>query len=67
MVKYCGLSRRQRINLRNRTERLSELLGWDSLGVYYTVARHMAVEEKYGRANASACPAVCDPSVCVRV
>eukprot|EP00041_Stephanoeca_diplocostata_P027363 m.751157 g.751157 ORF g.751157 m.751157 type:complete len:711 (-) comp23165_c0_seq2:3337-5469(-) len=51
MVKYCGLSRRQRINLRNRTERLSELLGWDSLGVYYTVARHMAVEEKYGGAN----------------
>eukprot|EP00039_Didymoeca_costata_P008355 m.110877 g.110877 ORF g.110877 m.110877 type:complete len:663 (+) comp14050_c0_seq1:54-2042(+) len=42
MFDYCALSRRQRINLRNRTERLSELLGWDTLNQYYTEARKSA-------------------------
>lgn len=32
MYDYCCLSRRQRIILRNRTERLSELLDWKNLG-----------------------------------
>ncbi|VDK86349.1 unnamed protein product [Litomosoides sigmodontis] len=41
---FCGLSRRQRIIMRNRTERLSELLDWRSLGVFYRDARRMALE-----------------------
>lgn len=32
MYDFCCLSRRQRIILRNRTERLSELLDWKNLG-----------------------------------
>lgn len=32
---FCGLSRRQRIIMRNRTERLSELLDWRNLGIFY--------------------------------
>uniref|UniRef100_A0A915PTZ7 Glycogen [starch] synthase n=1 Tax=Setaria digitata TaxID=48799 RepID=A0A915PTZ7_9BILA len=44
---FCGLSRRQRIIMRNRTERLSELLDWKSLGVFYRDARRMALERLY--------------------
>jgi glycogen(starch) synthase len=36
-------SRRQRINLRNRTERLSELLDWETMGVEYVKARKLAL------------------------
>lgn len=32
MMNYCALNRRQRVILRNRTERLSELLDWRTLG-----------------------------------
>jgi hypothetical protein len=35
MKSFCLLSRRQRIIQRNRTERLSELLDWKSLGKVY--------------------------------
>eukprot|EP00795_Rhopilema_esculentum_P003714 gene3714-14987_t len=45
MFNFCQLSRRQRIILRNRTERLSELLDWKNLGVYYEEARALAVEK----------------------
>lgn len=31
MIEFCQYSRRQRIVLRNRTERLSELLDWKNL------------------------------------
>ncbi|VBB34685.1 unnamed protein product [Acanthocheilonema viteae] len=41
---FCGLSRRQRIIMRNRTERLSELLDWKNLGVFYRDARRLALE-----------------------
>lgn len=41
---FCGLSRRQRIIMRNRTERLSELLDWKSLGTFYRDARRLALE-----------------------
>ncbi|KAI0984869.1 hypothetical protein GJ496_008168 [Pomphorhynchus laevis] len=40
---FCQLTRRQRILLRNRTERLSELLDWSTLGIYYYRARQMAL------------------------
>jgi glycogen(starch) synthase len=33
MFDFSSLSRRQRIILRNRTERLSELLDWNTLGI----------------------------------
>ncbi len=35
MKSFCLLTRRQRIIQRNRTERLSELLDWKSLGTVY--------------------------------
>ena len=35
MHDFCRLNRRQRIIQRNRTERLSDLLDWKSLGIYY--------------------------------
>ncbi|EUB62187.1 Putative glycogen [starch] synthase [Echinococcus granulosus] len=40
---FCQYSRRQRVILRNRTERLSELLDWKNLGVYYSRARLVAL------------------------
>ncbi|ELT89123.1 hypothetical protein CAPTEDRAFT_154588 [Capitella teleta] len=43
MFDFTCLSRRQRIIQRNRTERLSELLDWKYLGVYYRKARIMAL------------------------
>ena len=36
---YCTLTRRQRVILRNRTERLSELLDWKTLGSVRLAAR----------------------------
>lgn len=47
MYDFCQLSRRQRIILRNRTERLSELLDWKNLGVYYRKARAMAIKKTH--------------------
>ena len=39
LFNFVNLSRRQRIIMRNRTERLSEHLDWNSLGAYYQQAR----------------------------
>jgi len=47
MFDFTCLSRRQRIIQRNRTERLSELLDWKNLGVYYRKARSMALLRAY--------------------
>jgi len=44
MFDYTKLNRRQRIIQRNRTERLSDLLDWKNLGVYYRQARMKAME-----------------------
>ncbi|CAD5125384.1 DgyrCDS13621 [Dimorphilus gyrociliatus] len=44
---FARLSRRQRIIQRNRTERLSDLLDWKTLGIYYQRARTMALEKAY--------------------
>uniref|UniRef100_A0A914WBT1 Glycogen [starch] synthase n=1 Tax=Plectus sambesii TaxID=2011161 RepID=A0A914WBT1_9BILA len=44
---FTCLSRRQRIIMRNRTERLSELLDWKSLGVFYREARRMALQKTH--------------------
>lgn len=40
---FTRLNRRQRIIQRNRTERLSDLLDWRNLGVYYSQARQLAL------------------------
>ena len=39
LFNFANLSRRQRIIMRNRTERLSEHLDWNTLGGYYQQAR----------------------------
>uniref|UniRef100_A0A1I8EVY4 Glycogen [starch] synthase n=1 Tax=Wuchereria bancrofti TaxID=6293 RepID=A0A1I8EVY4_WUCBA len=41
---FTLLSRRQRIIMRNRTERLSELIDWKTLGTFYREARRKALE-----------------------
>ena len=47
MLSFVLKSRRQRINQRNRTERLSELLDWKSLGLEYVKARQLALRRAY--------------------
>lgn len=47
MYDFSKLNRRQRIIQRNRTERLSDLLDWRNLGIYYRQARIKALEAVY--------------------
>merc|ERR1719427_749213 len=47
MHDFTRLSRRQRIIQRNRTERLSDLLDWKSLGIYYRQARMKALQATF--------------------
>jgi glycogen(starch) synthase len=47
MIQFCQKSRRQRINLRNRTERLSDVLDWRRMGLEYVKARHLAMRRRY--------------------
>jgi len=47
MYDFTKLSRRQRIIQRNRTERLSDLLDWRNLGIYYRQARQKALQAVY--------------------
>src|SRR5436305_11410668 len=53
MVGFCNKSRRQRINQRNRVERLSPLLDWKNLGIEYSKARQLALKRAYPDAFAS--------------
>lgn len=43
MFNFAMKSRRQRINQRNRTERLSDLLDWKRMGLEYVKARQLAL------------------------
>lgn len=43
LFQFCQKSRRQRINQRNRTERLSDLLDWHRMGEEYQKARLLAL------------------------
>ena len=43
MFDFSLLSRRQRIMLRNRTERLSELLDWNTLGIVSTKTKQLKI------------------------
>ncbi|CAO1415153.1 unnamed protein product [Diamesa serratosioi] len=47
MFDFSKLNRRQRIIQRNRTERLSDLLDWRNLGIYYRQARIRALQTAY--------------------
>ncbi|EMR69718.1 putative glycogen synthase protein [Eutypa lata UCREL1] len=47
MFDFCHKSRRQRINQRNRTERLSDLLDWKRMGMEYVKARQLALRRAY--------------------
>ena len=47
MFSFVTKTRRQRINQRNRTERLSDLLDWKSLGLEYAKARQLALRRAY--------------------
>src|SRR5271170_7246927 len=43
IFEFANKSRRQRINQRNRTERLSDLLDWKRMGMEYVKARQLAL------------------------
>ncbi|KAH9848225.1 glycogen synthase [Lenzites betulinus] len=47
MFAFTSKSRRQRINQRNRVERLSPLLDWKNLGIEYSKARQLALRRAY--------------------
>lgn len=47
MYEFTRLNRRQRIIQRNRTERLSDLLDWRNLGIYYRQSRQKALHKLY--------------------
>ena len=47
MVSFASKTRRQRINQRNRVERLSPLLDWKNLGIEYSKARQLALRRAY--------------------
>jgi len=47
MFDFVRLNRRQRIIQRNRTERLSDMLDWKSLGIYYRQARMKALQATF--------------------
>jgi glycogen(starch) synthase len=47
MFTFIQKTRRQRINQRNRVERLSPLLDWKNLGIEYSKARQLALRRAY--------------------
>ncbi|TFK23914.1 glycogen synthase [Coprinopsis marcescibilis] len=47
MFDFSEKTRRQRINQRNRVERLSPLLDWKNLGIEYSKARQLALRRAY--------------------
>ena len=51
MFQFCQKSRRQRINQRNRTERLSDILDWHRMGIEYQKARYCAINSLANRLN----------------
>ncbi|KCV73394.1 glycogen(starch) synthase [Fonticula alba] len=48
MLNFCLKTRRQRVNLRNRTERLADLLDWRRMGLEYSKARFISLVREYG-------------------
>jgi glycogen(starch) synthase len=48
MWRFCQMNRRQRIEQRNKTERLSDILSWDVMYKHYVKARNLALKRAYG-------------------
>ena len=48
LVKFCQLSRRERIELRNRAERLSDHFEWNKLVAHYHDAHDEALRRRFG-------------------
>ncbi len=48
MMRFCAMNRRQRIQLRNRVERLAQCLDWTELNPAYEEARALAMQRAYG-------------------
>ncbi len=44
MFAFCQMNRRERIELRNRVERLSEMFDWSALACHYDDAHNLALE-----------------------
>lgn len=49
LLQFCMLNRRQRIELRNRVERLSDLFDWERLVSHYHEAHDLALERTLGK------------------
>jgi len=47
MTRFVRLTRRDRIQLRNRVERLAQTLDWNELNPAYEEARHLALARAY--------------------
>merc|ERR1719215_1346999 len=56
MHHFVKLNRRQRIIQRNRTERLSDMLDWKALGIYYRQARMKALQATFPDIQADEAP-----------
>jgi len=56
MHDFTRLNRRQRIIQRNRTERLSDLLDWKNLGIYYRQARMLALQKVFSDVSCDEAP-----------
>ena len=48
MIKFCAQDRRQRIQMRNKVERLAQCLDWTELNPAYEEARAMALQRAFG-------------------
>jgi len=49
MLNFCHMTRRDRVELRNQVERLSQMLDWRNLGRCYAEARSLALSRLSGR------------------
>jgi glycogen(starch) synthase len=47
LIDFCAMTRRERIEQRNRTERLSELFDWANLSQHYHRAHELALSRTY--------------------
>jgi glycogen(starch) synthase len=49
LLQFCQLTRRERIEQRNRVERLSELFDWSMMATHYAEAHEMALRRRAGQ------------------
>jgi len=48
LYRFCQQNRRQRIEQRNKVERLSEILSWEAMYGFYVEARNIALKKQFG-------------------